>query len=486
MTLPLWIATGTVVAFYLYVAVRAVAVRPRAVAAVPATFDLAGEPPAVVNLLVERNLDAPRAASATLLDLAARRHIEIFQTADDAEHTLVRIRGPRPARMTAYERRVLDRVERVAGDGAVPVAHLVERYAEGGAAWNRQLVREVRLEARHRGLIHRPDRDVASAAGIASAVTIGALLAPLVPRALTNLGGLGCLLAAWALLSLMLWFLLFLPVARDDPDRYTPRGRRATAHWLGVAAWLRAHPTMRDLPPGAVAVWDRYLAYGVALDALTHAARVLDFASVGVRDELWSDHTGQRRRVRVRYIPKNRFLRPLGPVAAQPRLLWAIPTLVLWSVAVGVLLARDGLADQVRYPLLAIAGVLAVRAAYRLVSSAIDLFFPLRVTGTVVDIGIAAQNPTADHPQVAAAGYGDFTTFYYFVVDDGSTDVLRPWLVNRGIAGDPHPAWAADLDKAWSGDAGGFRVGDLVTIEGQRFSRYARRLTASHPDPVDA
>jgi hypothetical protein len=486
VSVPVWIATGTVVAFYLYVAVRACAVRPRPVAAASPTFDLGQEPPAVVNLLVERNLDAPRAASATLLDLAARRHVEIFQTADDAEHTLVRLRGPRPAGLTAYERRVLDRVERVAGDRAVPVSQLVERYAEGGEAWHRQLVREVRLEARRRGLIRRSDRDVAGVAGVASAVTAAALLVPLARLALTDIGGLGCLLASFALLTLVLWFVLFIPVAHDDPDRYTPGGRRAAAHWLGVAAWLRANPTMRDLPPGAVAVWDRYLAYGVALDALTHAARVLDFATVGVRDELWSDHTGQRRRVRVRYRPKNRLLRPVGPVAAQARLAWAIPALILWSVAGAVLLARDTLPGEVRYPLLVVAGVQALRAAYRLVSSAIDLLLPLRVTGTVIDIGIAAQNPAADHPEADAMDLGDFTTFYYFVVDDGSTDVLRPWLVNRGVAGDPHPAWAADLRKAFSGDAGGFRVGDLVTIEGQRFSRYARRLTAVAPTAADA
>jgi hypothetical protein len=69
-------------------------VRARPVPPAAATFELGGEPPAVVNLLVERNLDAPRAASATLLDLAARRHVEIFATADNAEHTLVRVRGP--------------------------------------------------------------------------------------------------------------------------------------------------------------------------------------------------------------------------------------------------------------------------------------------------------------------------------------------------------------------------------------------------------
>jgi len=201
---------------------------------------------------------------------------------------------------------------------------------------------------------------------------------------------------------------------------------------------------------------------------------------------VWSDHTGERRLVRVRYTPRNRFLRPLGPVAAQARLMWAIPTVILWSVAAAILLARDTMPAALRYPLLVVAGILAGRAAYRLVSSAIDLLFPLRVTGTVVDIGVAARNPTADHAEQATFPMGDFTTFYSFVVDDGSTDVLRPWLVSRGVAGDVHPARAADPGKAMSGDAGGFRVGDLVTIEGQRFSRYARRLVAAPPRSIDA
>jgi hypothetical protein len=487
--LAVWVAMGTVVAFYAYVAVRAVAVRPRAVAPAAATSDLADEPPAVVNLLVERNLDASRAASATLLDLAARRHIEIIQTADDAGHTLVKLRGPRPSRLTAYEQRVLDRVERVAADRAVPVSDLVQRYAEGGYGWNRQLVREVRLDARRRGLIARSDRDVAYVAMGAAAVAVAALLAPLVVRASTDMGGVFCLAVGWAILSLVGWLVLFVPVGRDDPDRYTKRGQRATAHWLGVAAWLRAHPTLRDLPPGAVAVWDRYLAYGVALDVLPHAARVLDFESVGVRDELWSHHTGRPRLVRVRYLSRNRLLRPLGPVAAGASLTWALVTLPVWVVVGAVALASDAWVDYLRYPLLLLAGVQAARAAYRLVRSAVDLRFPISVTGTVVDIGVAARNPSADYAN-AQRPIGDFTTYYYFVVDDGSTDVLRPWLVNRDVAGDPRPGtfdpdagWPG-ADQAWSGNAGGFRPGDAVRIEGQRWSRYARRLTAVSPRPA--
>jgi hypothetical protein len=63
--------------------------RSRPVRPGPSTPDLREEPPAVVNLLVRRNITAPQAASATLLDLAARRVVEIFQTADDPEHTII-------------------------------------------------------------------------------------------------------------------------------------------------------------------------------------------------------------------------------------------------------------------------------------------------------------------------------------------------------------------------------------------------------------
>jgi predicted membrane protein DUF2207 len=45
----------------------------------------------------------------------------------------------------------------------------------------------------------------------------------------------------------------------------TPEGRAAAAHWLGVRRFLDEQDNLDDLPPGAVAVWDRYLAYGAAL-----------------------------------------------------------------------------------------------------------------------------------------------------------------------------------------------------------------------------
>src|SRR6185503_289881 len=116
-----------------YLGVRTALARPGRVRAAAATPELRDEPPAVVNLLVNRLTDAPQVASATLLDLAARRTVEIHGVADGAEHTMVRLReGQAGAGGPEYERLILDRVARVAGDRFTPVGALVRRHAEGG------------------------------------------------------------------------------------------------------------------------------------------------------------------------------------------------------------------------------------------------------------------------------------------------------------------------------------------------------------------
>jgi hypothetical protein len=484
-----------------YAALRTVVTRPRTVSPAPATPDLRDEPPAVVNLLVNRLVDAPQAASATLLDLAARGIVEIHQVADDPDHTLVRLRGTElPADRPAYEHRVVDRLARVVGDRMAPVTRLVERYADGGYRWQRRMVRAAVLDARRRGLIRRSGGGLVpalAAAGLAAA----AVLAPLVPRPETEgfvasafLLGLG-----WIVLALTGGIILSAISTGGrpaQPDRYTARGRDVTAHWLGVAAWLRAHDTLRDLPPAAVAVWDRYLAYGVALDTFPHAARVLDLETVGQREVLRSHHTGQWRTVHVRHDRRRRLLRPAGPVAAQASLIWAALTLPFWLVA-GVAVATTVTRPYARWLVLAVVAVQAGRAGYRLVRSLLDLVRPVRVTGTVLDISIAGQQPSADAAE-AGLEVPDLVTHYFVVVDDGSSDVLRPWIVNRDIARDGDGDGARDgtaprprrpdsdrLDRtdpaalaAWHERLvrPGFQPGDRVTLVGQRWSRFVTAL----------
>jgi hypothetical protein len=496
VALVLWsfavvVAAALIAAYFGYAyLVVVVAGRSRPVTPAPPTPELRDEPPAVVNLLVNRMTSAPQAASATLLDLAARRILEIIEVADSAEHTLVRIRGVAPPDLAGYERRVLDRVRRGAGDRGVPVAQLAERYADGSHRWRDFLVREAIHDARRRGLVKHEERMAPAASVVTAALVWLVLSAPLLFLGESIRGLLPIALCGWPFAAVFGGLLLSViaSVLWPEPDRYTAEGRRAVAHWLGVAAWLRAHEPLRDLPPAAVAVWDRYLAYGVALDTMPHAVRVLDFESVGHRDVLWSAQTGRWRTVRVKYLRRNRLLRPIGPVGARVRRYWSAATLVCWVVIGGLILADAAAPAVLRYPLLAFAGLQVVRQAYWLGRSIVEVSWPMRVTGTLLDISQAGRSKTDSYGERLGITQ-DLPTFYYFVVDDGSTDVLRPWIVNRDQArGTKHikagplgPKGAAVVVEEISRVA--YRPGDRIQLEGERWTRYARVV---QPAPLSA
>ena len=488
-----WMVAGAAVGvFYLAVAVRRWVLRPRPVRPGPATPDLRDEPPAVVNLLTHR-LRAPMAASATLLDLAARRAVEITEVGPGPENTRVRLRGPGPDRPTAYELRVLQRLRRVAGSEAVTVAELTGRYAEGGHRWQTWLVREVRRDARRAGLTRSAEFGLRVLGGIVAGVVATVVVAHLVAavRLSSDDQGPGLLLAAmlvWLFGTLFGYLLLVLPVeiVLPEPDRLTAQGRSVTAYWLGVAAWLRAHEPLRDLPPAAVAVWDRYLAYGAALGVMPHAVHALDLETTGQRDVLWSTHGGQPRPVRVSYLRPNRLLRPLGRVGAKLARPGAVLSLLLWSAVVAFSGAWVQPYQWWRVAL-AILGVVQLgRAAYRFVWSFVDIRWPVTVTGTLIDITIAGETTVDDD---RAGMPASLPTHYHMVIDDGTSDQLRPWIVNRDLArGRPRPdridpsaraAYLAEVIRL------GFQVGDEVTLRGERFSRYARSLQrARSPQPA--
>jgi hypothetical protein len=260
-------------------------------------------------------------------------------------------------------------------------------------------------------------------------------------------------------------------------DRYTPLGRKVTAHWLGVGTWLRAHPTLQDVPPSAVALWDRYLAYGAALDAVDHAVRVVDLAQVGLRDEFWSDHTGQRRLVRVRHLRAGRrLLHPLGQTRAGATALWSGLMLPLW-LGLGLWLWRAADAPPAwRYPVLALAVLQVGRHAFRFARALIDRKWPTTVTGTLLDISVAAQKLTADESVIA-----DFPKFYYLVVDDGSAGTVRPWLVDGHRAGNRVHRSATGIRV----EASPLRAGDRVRVVAQRWSRFVNQVTVEARSPVN-
>lgn len=256
---------GSVVVFVLY----AMAYRWRVAAAVrveagPATMDLRDEPPAVVNLLVNELALTPDAVAATILDLAARRHIEIFEVGSES---MLRLRAAGAGPLLAHERQLLDSARSAASaDGVVRVDALEAALGPGSVrTWGR-FSQSVRAAAERAGLVHRRagGRGVSGpSVAVATGVSAGcALMAP-------------PLVIAVAALWPFTFVVAILVLVWGHNQALTPEGRAAAAHWLGVRRFLDEQDNLDDLPPGAVAVWDRYLAYGAAMGESGAAVRGL-------------------------------------------------------------------------------------------------------------------------------------------------------------------------------------------------------------------
>src|SRR5215212_7265826 len=127
------------------------ATRTPSVEAGPPTQALGPESPAVVDLLTGDWRLSNEAASATLLDLAARRLVAIEEIGP--ELSLVRLRrNVDAAGLTRYEQLVLEHVTKLAtADGVVATGALAEG-SRNLRSWWRKFSLAVREEARGAGL----------------------------------------------------------------------------------------------------------------------------------------------------------------------------------------------------------------------------------------------------------------------------------------------------------------------------------------------
>lgn len=311
MTWTWFVAAAVLVSTLLWLAAvgwAVVATRPAPVTGAGPTMDLRPEPPALVEFLTggwESGRGAPR---ATLLDLAARGFLALEQTGPDPRDTLVRIRPARkepPEELLPYEALVLARVTALASTGVLPAGALARGTEDEDRGWWRAFGRAVAADARDRGLAR--DRYPARLkAGLTLAAVVPAALAAVLFVSLAGYGAwsvsLGIGVGGWACGSLL--------VSRLTGERETPAGVEACAHWLGVREWLARDESFPALPPAAVALWDRYLAYGAATGVARSALAVLP---LGPRDErrAWSTYGGGWHEVRLRYAPAPaRALRP--------------------------------------------------------------------------------------------------------------------------------------------------------------------------------
>jgi hypothetical protein len=412
---PLLIVFGPPIAWLAAYTVVLVATRVRQVRPAPPTPDLGPEPPALVNLLLNQNDVTEDAAEATLLDLAARRIIELRAADANPMHTTVHIRVPDPPELTRYERRVLERVKARAVNGVAPLTALTFSDPTEADRWMGELRREVVQDARVRGLAANRLSGALGlpflflACGIPFTTGFGAALwgQSSDPNADLN-AGTGPRFFIGGCVGVVVFFLFFYIVLRLQALRLSRMGRHRAAHWLGVRDWLAAHPSFAELPPAATAVWDRYLAYGAALGTTTVASRTIHLG-LGRRRTPWSSYGGQWRRVRVRR---------LGP--GQLRGLPA-PVLVIAAAA----LVAAGVAWTYTWRPAAASGAgVAVGVA--------GLYLLARV---VVDAG----RPTGLTGQVLWVEAGRGLRYPMIAIDDGAHDETRPWIAPerlvRGVYG---------------------------------------------------
>jgi hypothetical protein len=150
--LVLLVAAGVAAAvFGLAFAIRYVASFPKQPDPGPETSDLGPEPPALVNLLVNRFELRRAAVPATLVDLAARAVIDLEEIGPDRFVVRVHDRLPGPD-LEPYEQQLLDTVRADATGGSAPVEAIDLGTETEAAAWWTRFSKAVVTDARTRGL----------------------------------------------------------------------------------------------------------------------------------------------------------------------------------------------------------------------------------------------------------------------------------------------------------------------------------------------
>ncbi len=436
--------------------------RPRDVQPIAPTQEFGGpESPAVVSLLANRWEITEDAAESTLLDLAARKLIEIRQPGNDPMQTTIHLRPADPGGLTTYEKRVLDRITGLAVGGVVPMTALTFRDPAQAKGWAKRLSAEVVADARGRGLSRRRfSPPVLSALTLAAAAAAGAVLVamlhyahrthphddPAIPVAffafvvLSSLGG----------------------SIRGERD--TPAGREVAARWLGLRAYLRGDESFANLPPSAVAVWDRYLSYGDAVGATRVCGAVIDLG-MGNRKRVWSSFGGTWHRVRVRYPTVwGRY-----GAKATPLIFWAVVNLAL---GIAVLryrhLVTDRTPDLADLVILLVGVGLVLRGGYRLVRTVVDLATPLTLTGEVLWTEVWRSTKSGQNSESRP-------WLYYVAVDGGGDDRTTAWglpseLLSRCDVGDV----VRLTTRRWTR-----RVMDISVLERGRAGRVESAETAA-------
>ena len=355
------------------------------------TLELGPEPPAIANLLVHDFRVTHDAVPATLIDLAARRLVEIEER--EPGSYVCRLEKRSDGELTSYERRVMDLLRSRASNGVVPTEALTTGPKKESSRWWKGFEKEVVSDAQQRGLcLDILDKRTflwLSGAAAAPATVLGVLA--------SGRWGFGY----WVVAFFFLGWIMGLNTQRE-----TPEGLAAASRWLGVRAKLAEDESFETQAPIAVALWERHLAYGAAFGLAQAAVQALPMGTESDH-HAWSSYGGQWHSVRISYP----YLLPPG-WGIHPLVVLLRAGLALGAAVVVFVLANDvGTADQ----LWVIVPVLVAAVA------------GLAILGALVDLG-STREVTGQVLRLRAYGDDD-SKRYYVAVDDGASATIRAWRV---------------------------------------------------------
>jgi hypothetical protein len=435
---------------------------PRRVRPGAATLEVQGaESPAVVNLLTTDWDLRHEAIPATLIDLAARRHLEIDLVGGRTFVTVRRNRTPRPGEdgLTRYEEMVLGHVRHLAGqtgDGRVPAEALTTGPDETAKHWWKQFRSAVVDDARARGL-SRPRwstglKVALSVAAVPVAVALALAMStmpddPDDPDDNPAGAGVWVGIVAFGAMSGL--------AGSRSGERDTPEGRVAAARWLGLRELLEEDPLFAEQPPAAVAIWGHLLAQGTALGVAHGVVQALPLGAESER-EAWSSVGGRWRVVRISY-PRRKppgygrhpaLVTLLGALqagvgyfvldrarSAGTALREALDTSMVGGVDLQSELGTElpagtetGIDIGVTV-VLVVAGLVALRGTYMALVGLADL-----VTGRTQVEGRVLRR----RERVKSKGDNGAKTYVvHIAVDDGTEDRIRAWRFRSLVPGHP-------------------------------------------------
>ena len=301
--IALLVASAVVaVIFAVYFVIRWTMSFPDLPAPGPETSELGPELPAVANLLVNRCKVTSAAAAATLLDLAARGHLELFGAGPD--RYVVRVTRERGEALAEHEEQVLALVREKAVGGSAPL-DAIELEEPTADAWRARFARSVIAHAKDAGLLRarwaRADWiGFGALAGLALlllglALAVADLAAPEQDASNSEAPGFW-----WVAMAGVAWLGVMAAIRWLGSVRYSPEGEAAAARWLGVKRFLARDAEFGDTPPSGVAIWDRLLAYGAAVGAARGAVAGIPLEEEDP-DVAWSRVGGTWHQVQVEY-----------------------------------------------------------------------------------------------------------------------------------------------------------------------------------------